>query len=71
MLRSLVGSEMCIRDRLELITDMVTDYAVVSPTDYYDATVTDQLLKEWTSAEAYQMTAITYDGTYTLSLIHI
>jgi len=53
------------RGRLELITDMVTDYAVVSPTDYYDDTITDQLLEEWTSAEAYQMTAITYDGTYT------
>lgn len=52
------------RGRLELIADMVTDYVTGSPTDYYDSVVTDQLLKEWTSAEAYQMTAITYDGTY-------
>jgi hypothetical protein len=52
------------RGRLTLIADCANDLAPISPTDYYDATVTDQLLKEWTTAESYEMTAITYHGTY-------
>jgi hypothetical protein len=52
------------RGRLAILTDMATEYAAISPTDYYDDTVTDQLLTEWTAAEAYKMSSITYDGTY-------